>query len=110
MNEVRAFAMAAKSCFVSGSRLASNPASFGKPISGASFPAVETTAGNDGSRTPVRAVLLPGKPGPFVRLETVPSGGGEGRELFTTKLGYLPGLLKLLNPQTPLARLAAKTP
>ena len=108
MNDVRAFAMGLKSCFTTGESLVYNPPSIGKPIPGVAFPSVETTFGAKGVKSPVQAVLLKGKSGAFIRLETIPSGGGEGHELFTTKIGHIPGLLKLFNPQTPLVKLAPK--
>ena len=104
MNEVRAFAVALKTCGVSGARLASNPAAFGKPIPGASFPAIETKEADGFKKSAVRAILLPGRSGPFFRLESVPSG----HEIFTSKVSYVPGLLKLVNPQDPLKKLSGR--
>lgn len=110
MDQVRAFAAAAKACWTEAPRIkaaAGGAMKTGKAFSTAKFPDMEISDGAASLRSPVRAVLVPesGSGTLFVRLETAPSGGGSPREILTTKLDYLPAMLKLVNPQLAMRKL-----
>lgn len=108
MEQLRAFAAAVKAAWTEASRAGGASTSAGRVLGTAKFPAVELVEGAASVRSPVRAVLVPESGGAtaYVRLETAPSAAGPAREILTTKLDYMPALLKLLDPQPVVKKLA----